>query len=142
MKRHALEELARKRRHVHGRYVVGIDPAKDKHQVQVLTPEGLPLGPSFSFRNNFDGFHHKLFKRLGRLLPELSQSDYAAHLVFAVETSCNLGKPLVHFLHAQGMPLALVSPLTTRHARPRKSGDYSRTDPKDAHLIAQCAQER
>ena len=59
----------------------------------------------------------------------------------AIETSCNLWNTLAAYLHEKGYTILLVSPLTTHHARPLRNHDFSRTDPKDAFLIADQAQQ-
>lgn len=145
MKRYKLRKLQARRQVTNNRYLVGIDPAKARHQVQVLSPDGLPLGSSFSFAHSFTGFHHQLWKRLAQRLPdELAdrpRHELSEHLVFAVEASCNLWANLVEYLRRHSYRVVLVSPLSTCHARPSKSGDFSRTDPKDAYLIADLARE-
>ena len=144
MKHYKLRKLQAQRHFVHGRFLVGIDPAKDHHQVQILTPDGLPAGSTFSFKHSFAGFHHQLWKRLAARLPKLAhlpRHELSEHLVFAVEASCNLWTNLVEYLRGHGYRVVLVSPLSTCHARPSKSGDFSRTDPKDAYLIADLARE-
>lgn len=145
MKRYKLQKLQQKRQFVSGRYLVGIDPAKARHQVQILSPDGLPVGSTFSFTHSFTGFHHQLWQRLTARLPEelahLSRPERVEHLVFAVEASCNLWANLVDYLQRTGCRVVLVSPLSTCHARPSKSGDFSRTDPKDAYLVADLARE-
>jgi transposase len=145
MKPYQLHKLRLRREFVQGRFLVGIDPAKHRHQGQILTPDGLPHGSSFSFNATFDGFHHRLWKHLAARLPEelahRPRHELTEHLVFAVEASCNLWPPLVSYLHAQHARIVLVSPLATCHARPSKSGDFSRTDPKDAFLIADLARQ-
>ena len=142
------QQLAQRRQHVHEKIIVGIDPAKDRLQAQLLDPDGLPLGSTFSFSNTFNGFHHSLWKQLRRRLrtayPDLARVPRAVlvnHLVFALEVSCNLWQPLRDYLHEQGTTVVLVSPLATYHARPSKSGNFSRTDPKDAYLIADLARD-
>ena len=144
MKRYKLRKLQARRRFVHNRFLVGIDPAKARHQVQILAPTGLPVGSTFSFTHSFTGFHHQLWERLAARLPELAhlpRAEFAEHLVFAVEASCNLWANLVDYLQRQHCRVVLVSPLSTCHARPSKSGDFSRTDPKDAYLIADLARD-
>lgn len=145
MKLHQLRKLQERRQFVHGRYVVGIDPAKVRHQAQILAPDGLPRGSSFSFAVSFDGFNHHLWKQLATRLPQemtdLPPSELAEHLVFAVEASCNLWPTLTSYLQQQGCAVVMVSPLATCHARPSKSGDFSRTDAKDAFLVADLARQ-
>ena len=148
MKQRHRQQLAQRRQHVQNKIIVGIDPAKDRQQAQLLDPDGLPLGSTFSFSNTFNGFQHTLWKQLRRRLrtayPELARGPRAVlvnHLVFALEASCNLWQPLRDYLQEQGTTVVLVSPLATYHARPSKSGNFSRTDPKDAYLIADLARE-
>ena len=52
-----------------------------------------------------------------------------------------LWPPLVSYLHEHHNRVVLVSPLSTCHARPAKSGTFSRTDSKDAFLIADLARQ-
>jgi transposase len=140
MKHYKLRKLRQRRQFVQGRYLVGIDPAKAKHQAQILDTDGLPVGSTFSFAHSFTGFHHQLWKRLAARLPELAhlpRPALAEHLVFAVEASCNLWANLVAYLRHQGYRVVLVSPLSTCHARPSKSGDFSRTDVADGSISRQ-----
>ena len=145
MKRYKLRKLQIRRQFVYDRYLIGIDPAKARHQVQILSPDGLPVGSTFSFTHSFTGFHHQLWERLAARLPQelahLSRPELAEQLVFAVEASCNLWANLVDYLRRTGCRVVLVSPLSTCHARPSKSGDFSRTDPKDAYLVADLARD-
>lgn len=145
MKLHNLEKLQRQRAVVAGRYIIGIDPAKAKHEAQILDPGGLPVGSSFSFAATSEGFRRQLWRQLRRRLPaavsELADDRLADHLVFAVEASCNLWPTLVHHLERQRFRVVIVSPLATCHARPAKSGNFSRTDSKDAFLIADLARQ-
>ena len=94
MKRYQLHKLQQRREFVQGCYLVGIDPAKHRHQAQILTPDGLPHGSSFSFSATFDGFHDRIWKHLAARLPEplthRPRHELTDHLVFAVEASCNL----------------------------------------------------
>ena len=135
MKRYKLRKLQARYAFIEGRFLVGVDPAKVRHQAQILDPAGLPVGSSWSFAHSYTGFNHQLWERLAARLPHLAQLPrhaFADHLVFAVEASCNLWANLVDYLHRQGCRVVLVSPLATCHAHPSKSGDFSRTDPKDA----------
>jgi len=54
-----LQYLETKRHYISDKFIIGIDPAKHKHQVMVLDPEGIPVGKSFSFQNSYNGFHFK-----------------------------------------------------------------------------------
>lgn len=129
MKYRALQE---KRQFITGKIVVGIDPGKDKHQAAILDPNGLQLGKPFRFQTNHVGYTETLWKRTKEQIPNYNPND----LVFAVETSCNLWQTISYYLHTCGYTVLLVSPLTTHHSRPFFNHDFSRTDPKDALLVA------
>ncbi len=128
-------QLQTKRRFIQGKTIIGIDPAKGKHQAALLDKDGLPIGKSFSFATTYQGFHHRLWKQLGKHLPSYEPDA----LVFAIETSCALWQTLAFYLDRHGYAVVQVSPLSTHHARPGFSRDFSRTDAKDAYLIAKIA---
>jgi transposase len=121
-----------KRKSISGKTIIGIDPGKERHQAAVIDEQGIQKGKSFSFKVSHEGFNITLWKRLEAIMGECSPEK----VVFAVETSCNLGKNIVHYLSGKGYPVFLVSPLTIHHSRPLINHDFSRTDPKDALLIA------
>jgi len=128
---------SRKRQAVAGKWILGIDPAKERHTAALLTPSGDIQGTSFSFDVTAHGFRETLPTQLGK---RLSPSK-AKQLVIAVVTSRNLWRTIAAHCHGEGYTVLLVSPLTTKHARPLQSHDFSRTDPKDARLIAENAQK-
>ena len=41
---------------ISGKTIIGIDPAKNKHQAVILRPDGSVCGRSFSFETNHTGF--------------------------------------------------------------------------------------
>ena len=116
--------------------VIGIDPAKDKHQASVVDCQGSQRGASFSFAVSAAGYGETLWRSIGKILPTFGPHD----IVFAIETACNLWETLAFFLYSRGYTVVLVSPLSTHHARPIMSMEFSRTDPKDAYLVATVAQ--
>jgi transposase len=129
--------LQTKRRFITGKTVVGIDPAKRRHQAAILDADGLQIGNPFSFSHDVLGFTEKLWGKLSQYLDECNPEA----LVFAIETSCNLWQVLAHYLTAKGFKVVLVSPLTTKRSRPFFNHDFSHTDPKDALLIASNARD-
>ena len=118
-----------------GKTIIGIDPAKNKHQAVVLHPDGSTAGRSFSFATTHTGFTETLPRRLEQRI------ETNTEVVFAIEGSCALWQNLAFHLSEQGHEVVLVSPLATYHARPSITGDFSRTDHKDAELIARLAQQ-
>lgn len=120
-----------------GKYIIGIDPAKDKHQAVILDPDGLQLGKSFCFDVGFEGYTNILWKKITFLFPRCNSEN----TIFAIETSCNLWTTLAFYLGREGYTVVMVSPLTTHLSRPMAHHDFSRTDPKDALLVASNAQQ-
>ncbi len=117
---------------VSGKIIIGIDPAKEKHQAVVLDEHRMQQGKSFSFDCTYEGYNIKLWEKLDTIVGSYSSDN----LVFAVETACDLWKTIVDYLFRQGYTVLLVNPLTTYHSRPLMNNDYSKTDPKDALLVA------
>jgi transposase len=130
------QRLQRNRELLAGKTVIGIDPAKDKHQAAMVDANGNQRGASFSFPVSASGYGETLWRILAKLLPSYNAQD----IVFAIETACNLWNTLAFFLSTRGYTVVLVSPLSTHHARPIMSMEFSRTDPKDAYLVATVAQ--
>ena len=130
------QRLCTNRELLAGKIVIGIDPAKDKHQASIVDSQGGQRGASFSFPVSAPGFGETLWRAVGKILPSFGPQD----LIFAIETACNLWETLAFFLFSRGYTVVLVSPLSTHHARPILSMEFSRTDPKDAYLVATVAQ--
>lgn len=130
-------QLNQKRSWIKGKFIVGIDPAKDKHQAAIVDCYGDFIGKSFCFSHNATGFHEQLWFKLKRYLE--SEVIHPDRLVFAVEAAVDFWQPLVNYLHRQGYSVVIVSPLTTKKSRALPGHDFSRTDPKDARLVAESA---
>jgi len=128
--------LQHKKEMVAGKFIIGIDPAKNFHQAAVIDANGTQLGKSFSFPVTNEGYTALLWRNIDKCLGPCNSDT----VVFAVETSCNLWQTIVYFLHGRGFAVAMVSPLSTYHQRPILDHDFSRTDPKDAFHIATLAQ--
>jgi transposase len=132
MKRRGYQKFADRRRRLAGKAVVGIDPASEKHQAAVLDREGIQIGRSFAFPVSYEGYETKLWAELTKVLGNYGPED----LVFAIETSCALWKGFADYVTDKGYTVLLVSPLSTYYSRPLMNQDFSKTDPKDALLIA------
>lgn len=131
------QALQAKRLFIRGKYIVGIDPAKAKHQAVVIDPDGIQLGKSFTFKTDHSGYTEMLWKKIGKVLEKINPED----VVFAIERSCNLWLTLSDYLVREGYKVLLISPVVTRRSRPFINQDFSRTDPKDALLVASSARD-
>ena len=54
-----------RKRNIAGKKVIGIDPAKEKHQVTVIDEQGIQMGNSFAITVSHKGFNEDLWK-IGR----------------------------------------------------------------------------
>jgi len=126
-----------KRRAIFGKSILGIDPGKANHYGAMVDQAGIQQSSAFSFPVTRKGFDHKLWQKVEKRLDAHSPED----LVVAIETSCNLWRTIAHHCHERGYQVVLVKPITTYHSRSLMKHDFSRTDPKDAFLIADNAQK-
>lgn len=116
--------------------IIGIDPGKTRHHAVIINATGIPTGKAFSFSVNYDGFRKRLWEEINKQIVEYTSSD----LLFAVEASCNLWQTISNYLRMEGYEVVLVSPMCTKQSRVMLNNDFSKTDPKDALLIALNAQ--
>ena len=82
----AFKSLQKKRQFVNGKYIVGIDPSKAKHQAVVIDAHGIQIGTAFTFRTTPKGYNFTLWKRLHKIIPQTENDN----IIFAIETACNL----------------------------------------------------
>lgn len=129
--------LEAKRHFINGKIIIGIDPSKKKHQAAPIDSIGVPLCKSFRFNQSYNGFNTELWKKLNSVIPDISPE----RVVFAVEVSINLWQKLCYYLTSKGYTVLMVSPLYTKHERPKINNNFSRTDPKDALAVANCARQ-
>ncbi len=131
------KSLEVKRHFIKDKIIIGIDPAKKKHQAVILDTSGIPVCNSFKFTNNYQGFHYDIWKIIKTHITNLNP----VNVVFAVEISINLWQKLCHFLWQKGFTVVMVSPLFTHYERPKINNNFSRTDPKDALAVANCTRQ-
>jgi len=121
-----------KRSNVVDKIIIGIDPGKARHHAVIINANGIPTGKTFSFSVSYDGFRKKLWEEINKQIENYTSSD----LLFAVEASCNLWQTICSYLRMAGYEVVLVSPMCTKQSRVMLNNDFSKTDPKDALLIA------
>ena len=121
-----------KKKAIGGEKIIGIDPSKRSHQCAIIDAQGVPMGNSFSIEVNYKGFNETLWQKTINITGTHKNED----IVFAVENSCDLWQTIANYLREKGYKVVLVSPLITHHSRPLINQDFSKTDPKDALLIA------
>ncbi len=131
------KRIEKKRHFVDDKIIIGIDPSKRNNNAIIINELGIPYCKSFSFNNTYKGFNDELWVKLNRVLKDINPTK----VVFAVEISINLWQKLCHYLHNKGFTVLMVSPLYTKHERPKMDNTYSKSDPKDSLAIANCARQ-
>ncbi len=129
------KHLQRKKKYISGKIVIGIDPSKNTHQAIILGPDRMQIGKTFSFRHSLDGFQNKLWRSIEKYIPD---SDISK-IIFAIEASTDVWQNLACFLTVSDFSVVLVSPRITWSSRRLPDQSFSKTDPKDAMIIAQSA---
>jgi len=111
-----------------GKHIIGIDPAKVKHQAVLIDPSGLQIGKSFAFDVAYEEYTKTIWKKVTLLLPKCNPDN----TLFAIKTSCpegmdnhNLWMTLAFYLKTEGYATLMVSPLTTHLSRPMAKHDFS-----------------
>ncbi len=131
------KNLQMKRHYISGKTIVGIDPSKEKSDTAVLDQNGLLLGKTFTFKNNQEGFQKQLWNCLNERIYDLSKEN----TIFAIEAACNLWQKLADYLSVKGFNVVIVNPLSTYKARSLINHSFSKTDAKDALVIANLTRE-
>lgn len=123
------------KKEIEGKYIIGIDPGDYNHRAVVLNTFGQVIGKPFSFAVNYDGFNVKFLNYAKSIIPEFSFDK----VVVAIESSINFYQTFTAFALNKGMQVVHVSPLKTYLARGYYDNDFSKSDSKDAMLVAETA---
>lgn len=123
-----------KKEQVKGKTIVAVDPASKKHQVSIISPEAIPMMPSFKIFNTGQGF-----KRLHRKLEGVKKQFPATEFLFAIEPSGHYWIPLLFFFKKRGFDFVLVPGLFVKRTREIEDQTSRQDDPKDAHIIGELA---
>ena len=129
--------LQMKRHFIAGKTIVGIDPSKLKFDAAVIDCNGLLQGKTFTFQNSHEGFKKQLWIFMDKRIFYLSKQN----TVFAIEAACNLWQKLADYLCQQGYTVVVINPLCAYKARSLVNHSFSKTDAKDALVIANSAKE-
>jgi len=129
--------LQMKRHFVSGKVIIGIDPSKEKYDAAVIDQIGFLQGKTFSFKNTHNGLEKQLWNSLNGRITDLSKNN----TIFAIEAACNLWQKLSEYLISKGYTVVIINPFSTKKARSLINHSFSKTDAKDALVIANLARE-
>ncbi|WP_415670717.1 IS110 family transposase [Streptococcus pluranimalium] len=111
---------------------VGIDIAKNKHDLACISDTGQILIKHFKFTNSHHGFS-ELKVRLNHL------SSITTNILIALESTGHYNYNLVAFLRNLGYTIFSYNPLLIKEFAKDQSLRKTKTDVKDALLIAHCS---
>jgi transposase len=115
-----------------GRYlIVGIDVAKERHNVFFGTATGRTLHKGVIFDNTIEGF-----RKLLTLTEALKVQYDLTKVVFGVEPTANYHKPLAEHLLKCGQVVVLVSATAVKNNRQLLDSRWDKHDTKDAANVA------
>jgi transposase len=112
--------------------VVGIDMAKEIHVAQATNFRGIVLAKRhLPFTNNLEGF-----EKLQRWVEDLQQKYQLKNLIIGMEPTGHYGFNLANWLADKGKHVVMVNPATTKRNKENRDNSPSKSDPKDALVIA------
>jgi transposase len=112
--------------------VVGIDMAKERHVAQATNFRGIVLSNRhLTFINDLDGF-----EKLERWMNGLQQKHRLNNLIIGMEPTGHYWFNLANWLLDKGINVVLVNPATTKRNKENRDNTPSKSDPKDALVIA------
>jgi len=126
------KRVAEKKEQIKNRIIIAVDPSSKKHQVEILSPEVIPIMRSFTIFNTGEGF-----KKLERKLAGIKKEYPSVEMVFAVEPSSHYWFNLLFFFKKRGYIFYLVPGLFVKRSREIEDHTSRQDDPKDAHIIGE-----
>jgi transposase len=114
--------------------VVGIDIAKGTHVAQATNFRGIVLSKRhLTFSNTIEGF-----EKLERWIDEIRQKHRLKGLIIGMEPTGHYGYNLANWLtgKGKGKSVVMVNPATTKRNKENRDNSPSKSDPKDALVIA------
>ena len=128
----AQQRSVAKKAAVKHKILVVIDPAFRQHEVEIISPKGIPVSRTFKIFNTGQGF-----KRLHRKLEGVKKQYPSVEVLFAIEPSSHYWIPLWKFFKKRGYSFVFVPGLLVKCSREIEDQTSRKDDPKDAHLIGE-----
>jgi transposase len=112
--------------------VVGIDIAKETHVAQATNFRGIVLAKRhLTFKNTVEGY-----EKLQRWMDELQKKHRLETVIIGMEPTGHYWWNLANWLANKGLNVVLVNPATTKRNKENRDNSPSKSDPKDALVIA------
>jgi transposase len=116
-----------------GTLVIGVDVAKEKHVGQAASFRGRILNRyPIRFNNSESGFQQLL-----RFVHQLQRQYGMDDVIVGMESTGHYFFNLANWLVERGIQVVLVNPATTKRNKENRDNTPSKSDPKDAAVIAE-----
>jgi transposase len=111
--------------------VIGIDIAKETHVARAMNFRGIEQGRKLAFSNDHYGFH-----KLLNWIRSLQKQTGLTTEIIGLESTGHYWLNLADWLVEKEVDVVLVSPLTTKRNKENRDNSQSKSDAKDALVIA------
>jgi len=113
--------------------IVGIDVAKEIHWARITDYRGVELSKPIKVHNSIDGFENLLAR-----IAKLREKHVSDHVIIGTEPSGHYWRALGWYLkvHDSNPDLVGVNPYHTKQAKELNDNSQTKSDPKDALVIA------
>lgn len=119
-----------------GTILIGIDAAKRSHWVQAIHFNGVSIGKAFNIKNTREGFESLVAK-----IERIKQETGCHQVLAGVESTGHYWKTLAWFLMQNGITVVLVNPHHVKKSKELDDNTPSKSDPKDAKIIARLVKD-
>jgi len=118
--------------------IVGIDVAKDTHYARIIDHRGIDLMKPVKVHNTIDGFE-SLVAKIGKMQAKHNSDQ----VIIGMEPSGHYWRALGWYLkvHESAPILVGVNPYHTKQAKELDDNSQTKSDPKDAQVIAYLIRE-
>lgn len=110
---------------------IGIDVAKNKHDCYIIDSDSVVLNDSLTIPNSLEGFE----LLYSSIIPFLPSNDISEARI-GLESTGHYSINLLNYLYAKGFKITIFNPLATSLFRKSQTLRKTKTDKKDAKLIA------
>lgn len=113
--------------------LIGIDIGKEKHVAAAVNFRGIEVSRKLTFANDRLGV-----ERLLEWMETTKKRSGLTAVLVGMESTGHYYLPLANGLREAGLDIALVNPLTTKRNKENRDNRPSKSDAKDALVIAEC----
>jgi len=116
--------------------IVGVDIAKNIQWAQFINFRGIEVSKHICFENNYSGFNSIMEK-----IEEIKSKNNFLSVIVGMEPTGHYWKTFATFLHNNGIKVVQVNPYHTKKAKELDDNSQTKSDKKDALVIAKLIKD-